>query len=78
MTCFRKQPIGVFFTLMGCSDLDDAGPSRAHRADHVNVGGGGRTMPLQGLTVSTWHGEVKGWSWGEVHPAPRRDTHTLV
>lgn len=28
------------------TDLYNAGTSRAHRADHVNIGSGGRTMPL--------------------------------
>lgn len=46
------------------TNLYDAGTSRSHCADHVNIGSGGGTMPLQRLAISTQHGEAKGGGWG--------------
>ena len=59
------------------ADLDDAGARGPHSADHVDVGGGGGAMPLQGLAFSTGEGEAEGRSGGQqIKPARKRNKET--
>lgn len=47
------------------SHLYDAGAGGPYRADHVDIGRGGGTVPLQGLAIGPGQGKAEGGGGGQ-------------